>query len=187
MPKSKRASGAKAVTPGTPKKKKRQRVDSGVTEVLQEETIIATSDKCRREIRKLQAPIPAQKVDISRDRLQIPKAAFVRLVREVTQEVCTSLELNSRVYWSGAALELLHLNAEAHLVDGFLSADLLRAHRAQSTLTPDDMRLAPYIASHGSTEPPAFVAERKRLERYIVERSIGLRNKAVVVYKKPFA
>lgn len=147
---------------------------------------VGASRRIRNEISLLQSAIPAEDVDDHNDKLMIPKAAFLRLVREVSQGVCEAMGITRPVFWSGEALKILHVNAEAHLVDGFLTADVLRAHRAQSTLMPDDMKLAPFITSHGTTAPPAFVKERKRLQRYVEERNTRLENAAEVVYKKPF-
>jgi histone H3/H4 len=150
----------------TPQKQKEQQVRKKIHHLT-----VGASAKIVSEIVRLQSAIPAEDVDSQNDRLMIPKAAFIRLVREVSQDVCQDLGITRPVFWAGEALGMLHLIAEAHLVDGFLTADVLRAHRAQATLMPDDMKLATFITSHGTTEPPELTKEIKRLQRYVAERN----------------
>jgi histone H3/H4 len=186
----------------TPQKQKEQQVRKKIHHLT-----VGASAKIVSEIVRLQSAIPAEDVDSQYDRLMIPKAAFIRLVREVSQDVCQDLGITRPVFWAGEALGMLHLIAEAHLVDGFLTADVLRAHRAQATLMPDDMKLATFITSHGTTEPPELTKEIKRLQRYVAERNARLKDKEStdtdedtdtdtdtevedmpqVVYKRPFS
>jgi len=66
----------------------------------------------------------------------IPRIAFQRLVREVTQDRKADLKFQS------SALLALQEGAEAYLVSLFNDSNLCAIHRKRITVTPFDMQLA---------------------------------------------
>lgn len=84
-----------------------------------------------REIRKYQASYS----------LQIPKAPFVRLIREIGDDAMKN------VNFTEGAKEALHEAAEAHLVQLYELANLLALHAHRVTLQPRDLQLVQTIRS----------------------------------------
>lgn len=68
------------------------------------------------------------------------KAPFVRLVREITQEVAP--HAGSGLRWQGAALAALQEATEAFLVHLFDDSNLCAIHAKRVTIQPKDMQLA---------------------------------------------
>ncbi|GMT22681.1 hypothetical protein PFISCL1PPCAC_13978, partial [Pristionchus fissidentatus] len=66
----------------------------------------------------------------------IPKAAFSKLVREITQDGMTDIR------WAAAALAALQEAAEAHVVEVLKKAGKLAIHSKRVTIKPDDILLA---------------------------------------------
>lgn len=129
---------------------------------LYDNTILGTSTNVRCEI---------ERFGHREHGLVIPKAPVVRLIREVCAKVSKETSYTATDYrWSVEAIEALHAAGEDHLVQTFQNAELLRAHRAQATLMPDDMRVVPFINSHGASREPMFRAEVKRVQKYIDKR-----------------
>jgi histone H3/H4 len=149
-----------------------------VEHLLEEHVNIGASDKIREEIKLY------QNKDLG---LQIPKAPFLRLAREISTDVCNKLGVPKHFLWSRDAISALHAAAEDHLTVVFCDADLLRAHRGQATLKPDDMLLPPFLKSQGHSKLPTLAAETKRLEKYIRECPENKKlAKVKVVYKSTF-
>ena len=69
-------------------------------------------------------------------KLLMPKAPFLRLVKEITQEI-TSADIR----WQKAAAEALQESAEACLANLFSDTQLAAAHARRKTIMVKDMRL----------------------------------------------
>ena len=149
-----------------------------VEHLLKEYVNIGASDKILAEVELYQGK------DLG---LQIPKAPFLRLAREISRDVCNNLGVPKHFLWSRDAISALHAAAEDHLTVVFCDADLLRAHRGQATLKPDDMLLPPFLKSQGHSKLPTLAAETKRLEKYIRACPENKKlAKVKVVYKSTF-
>ena len=84
--------------------------------------------KALREIRKLQ----------NSTELLIPTTTFTRVVREIAQDVCNSIE---GVRFKADALAALQVAAEDYLTGLFEGSQLLAIHAKRVTLMPRDMQL----------------------------------------------
>lgn len=73
--------------------------------------------------------------------LQIPRAAFHRVVREITQTLFSEKGVECSVKYQPAALEALQEAAEAHLVGLFEDSHLCTTHAKRKTLFPSDIEL----------------------------------------------
>lgn len=71
--------------------------------------------------------------------LQIPRSAFHRLVREITQDMTS--EENNTLRYQTAALEALQESAELFLCQLFEDSYCCTIHAKRVTLFPSDMRL----------------------------------------------
>jgi histone H3 len=69
-------------------------------------------------------------------RLLIPKAAFQRLVKEITQAIKSDCRITVQ------AMTALQTAAEDHLIGIFQDSNLLAFHRERTTVNPDDIRTA---------------------------------------------
>ena len=149
-----------------------------VEHLLEEHVNIGASDKIREEIELY------QNKDLG---LQIPKAPFLRLAREISKDACNKLGVPEHFLWSRDAISALHAAAEDHLTVAFREADLLRAHHGQAMLKPNDMLLPPFIKSQGHSKLPTLAAETKRLTKYIRACPENKKlAKVKVVYKSTF-
>jgi histone H3/H4 len=119
------------------------------------------SDKIRDEIKLCQ----------STPEFLIQRAPMLRLIREMVAGACTKINATDHFRMTQGAIDALQTAAEAEVVEKFVYADAARAHRGKATVTTDDMRLVPFLLSHGQSEPPVFRAETKRVEKS-VEKSI---------------
>lgn len=81
-------------------------------------------------------------------RLMIPKLAFSRLVREVTQEIQT--EGAAPIRFKPTALSALQHATEAHLTELFAESQDYAIHARHETVEPNDFRMAVWKA----TVPP---------------------------------
>lgn len=72
--------------------------------------------------------------------LQIPRAAFHRVVREVTQDIMSNRE-DQRVLYQAAALQALQEAAESYLTRLFEDSYMLTLHAKRVTLFPQDIQL----------------------------------------------
>ena len=68
--------------------------------------------------------------------LLIKKPSFVRLFREIAQDIGEDIRFLS------AALEALHEDAESYLVILFTDTNLCANHANRNTITPSDLKLA---------------------------------------------
>jgi len=77
--------------------------------------LLPTTLKLKRKIRK---PSKATKRPVFSDTISaIPIASFNRLVREITDDI------KSDIRWEAKALEALHVDTEAFLIEKFYNAD----------------------------------------------------------------
>jgi len=74
--------------------------------------------------------------------LLIPKAAFCRLVQEITQ-YCAGVDKGFR--WQGSAILALQEATENYLVKLFEDTNLCAIHAKRVTINPKDMQLAQRI------------------------------------------
>lgn len=115
----------------------------------------------KSEAGKVEVPVDAKKKrraksgkvalrEIKREKesqkMKIPKAAFIRLAREIAQS------FREDIRWKGSALEELQEHAEEHLTMLFNKGQTCAMHRgkneedsARKTLLKKDMRLAQYL------------------------------------------
>lgn len=92
----------------------------------------STGEAAMKEIRRLQR---------STD-LQLPRSAFQRIVREITQEVAQSRNVNGTEYkYQAFALLALQEAAEAFLVRMFEDSYMCTNHAKRVTLFPSDIAL----------------------------------------------
>jgi len=70
--------------------------------------------------------------------LLIPKAPFLRLVREITQEIF----MNSEIRYTKTAVGALHEASEAYLCDLFSSANELAIYSGRVTMQAKDIQFA---------------------------------------------
>ncbi len=68
--------------------------------------------------------------------LLLRKAPFQRLLREISDYMCTGLR------WQSAAIAAMQEAAEAYLVGLFADTNLCAIHAKRVTITPKDMHLA---------------------------------------------
>lgn len=141
-----------------------------------------TSEKIRGEIKNCQ----------STPKFLIRQAPMLRLIKEVIEEVCTKNGEDNHFRMTKEAIDALQTAAEAEMVEKFVHAEAARAHRGKATLTTDDMRLVPFLLSHGQSDPPVFHAETKRVGKSIERRLKKTENLNVandfevqVEYQKP--
>lgn len=73
--------------------------------------------------------------------LQIPRAAFHRLIREITQGLYQEEDTMCDVRYQAAALEALQEAAESYLIGVFEDSYLCTVHAKRVTLFPRDMEL----------------------------------------------
>lgn len=73
--------------------------------------------------------------------LQIPRSAFHRLVREITQNLHTDNGVECNVKYQAAALEALQEAAESYLIGIFEDAYLCTIHAKRVTLFTSDIEL----------------------------------------------
>ena len=92
----------------------------------------AAGVKALREIRKLQ----------NSTELLIPTTTFTRVVREIAQDVCNSIE---GIRFKADALAALQVAAEDYLTKLFEGSQLLAIHAKRVTLMPRDMQLYRFI------------------------------------------
>lgn len=68
-----------------------------------------------------------------------PKAPFTRLVREVAQE------MNSSIRFTAQGMASIHEAAEQYITEKFIKADMARRHARRRTLHIDDMKFTPFM------------------------------------------
>ncbi|KAL3068585.1 hypothetical protein niasHS_006430 [Heterodera schachtii] len=92
-----------------------------------------------KEIRKYQKSV----------NLLIPRRPFMRLVREVTQDMSQSTDLR----WQGLALLAIQEAAELYLVSLFDDTNLCAIHASRVTIMPKDMQLVRKIRGETFLKP----------------------------------
>lgn len=119
---------------------KRLNVTNGVTSSPKKTTNSGSTRKVRRwrpgtvalrEIRKFQNN-PKHNT-----RLVVPKAAMIRLFREIAQEQ----SIGGSVRFGKEALRALHTATESFVTEMFQKADKLRGHAKRKTLHPSDVQV----------------------------------------------
>lgn len=89
--------------------------------------------------------------------LLIPHAPFIRLVRDVTQEVTSG-----DIKWKGFALTALQEAAEYYLVNLFEDSNLCALHAGRVTIMDKDIKLVRKIRGESNVIPSVSLGSRGR-------------------------